>query len=51
MIAGEPEPFGPHSPGIRSVPCGKHLIFFAPIRATKAAPVILRIAHQRRYLG
>lgn len=36
--------------GMRSLPCGKHLIFFAPIEAAGGAPVILRIVHQSRYL-
>lgn len=37
-------------PGIRSLSCGQHLIFFAPIDAAGGRPVILRIVHQRRYL-
>lgn len=37
-------------PGMRSAPCGQHLIFFAPIKAAGGRPVILRIVHQRRYL-
>lgn len=36
--------------GMRSLPYGKHLIFFAPIAAADGQPVILRIVHQRRYL-
>lgn len=36
--------------GMRSVDCGKHVIFFAPIRAAAGAAVILRIVHQRRNL-
>lgn len=37
-------------PGMRSVLCGQHIIFFAPIAAAGGAPVILRILHQRRHL-
>ena len=37
-------------PGMRSLGCGRHLIFFAPIAAADGAPVILRIVHRRRYL-
>ena len=36
--------------GMRSLPCGQHLIFFAPVKAAGGRPVILRIVHQRRYL-
>lgn len=37
-------------PGMRSVTCGKHVIFFAPVAAAGGAPVILRIVHERRNL-
>ena len=36
--------------GVRSLVCGQHLIFFATTKASKGAPVVLRIVHQRRYL-
>ena len=36
--------------GLRSVNCGRHVIFFARIAAAGDAPVILRIVHQRRHM-
>lgn len=36
-------------PGMRSMTCGKHVIFFAPVAAAGGAPVILRIVHERRH--
>lgn len=36
--------------GMRSLDCGRHVIFFAPVAAAGGAPVILRIVHQRRNL-
>ena len=36
--------------GLRSVNCGRHVIFFARIVAAGDAPVILRIVHQRRHM-
>ncbi|WP_306046590.1 type II toxin-antitoxin system RelE/ParE family toxin [Nioella sp. MMSF_3534] len=47
LIGRSRELFGDN---MRSLPCGKHLIFFAPIEALNGAPVILRIVHQSRYL-
>lgn len=47
MIGRDRSLFGP---GIRSLPCGAHLIFFSPLEAAGGAPVILRIVHQKRYL-
>lgn len=38
------------APGMRSLVCGSHLVFFAPIKAAAGETVILRIVHQRRYL-
>ena len=35
--------------GLRSVNCGRHVIFFARVAAAGDAPVILRILHQRRH--
>src|SRR5680860_826871 len=37
-------------PSMRSLLYEKHLIFFAPVTAAGGEPVILRIAHQSRYL-
>lgn len=37
-------------PGMRSLNYGKHIIFYAPIKAAGDAVVVLRILHQRRYL-
>ncbi len=34
--------------GLRSVDCGRHVIFFARIAAAGGEPVILRIVHRRR---
>ncbi|MDE0059118.1 MAG: type II toxin-antitoxin system RelE/ParE family toxin [Defluviicoccus sp.] len=36
--------------GLRSVNCGRHVIFFARIAAAGGEPVVLRIVHQRRNL-
>ncbi len=36
--------------GLRSVNFEKHVIFFKPLNAAGGAPVILRIAHQRRHM-
>ena len=38
------------APGLRSLTCRQHLVFFARIAAAGDAPVILRIVHQRRNL-
>ena len=35
-------------PGMRSVNCRRHVIFFKQLDAADGAPVILRIVHQRR---
>ena len=35
-------------PGMRSVNCQRHVIFFKQLDAADGAPVILRIVHQRR---
>lgn len=37
-------------PGMRSLNCEKHVIFYQRLDAAKGAPVVLRIADQRRYL-
>ena len=36
--------------GLRSVNCGRHVIFFSRIAAADDKPVVIRIAHQRRNL-
>ena len=36
--------------GLRSVNCGRHVIFFAWITTAGNASVILRIVHQRRHM-
>ena len=36
--------------GLRSVSCGRQVIFFARIAAAGGAPVVLRIVHQRRHV-
>lgn len=36
-------------PGTRSLNCQKHVVFFM-LSEAEAAPVILRIVHQRRYM-
>jgi len=36
--------------GMRSVNCGRHIIFFSPVDAAGGKPVVLRILHQRRHL-
>ena len=41
---------GLFAPGMRSVNYGRHVIFFARIKAADNDPVILRIVHQRRNL-
>ena len=35
-------------PGMRSVNCKRHVIFFKQLDVADGAPVILRIVHQRR---
>lgn len=37
-------------PGMRSLNCEKHVIFYQRLDAAKGAPVVLRIVHQRRHL-
>lgn len=37
-------------PGMRSLNCEKHVIFYQRLDAAKGAPVILRIVHQKRHL-
>ena len=36
--------------GLRSVNCGRHVIFFARVATAGNSPVILRIVHQRRHM-
>ncbi len=36
--------------GMRSVNCGRHVIFFARIQALGNDPVILRTVHRRRHM-
>lgn len=38
-------------PGMRSISYGKHIIFYAPIKAAGGAVVVLRVLHQRRHLA
>lgn len=38
------------APRMRSVNCGKHIIFYMPTKAAGGAVVVLRILHQRRHL-
>lgn len=35
--------------GMRSLNCGKHVIFYQRLDAAQGAPVVLRIAHQKRH--
>lgn len=37
-------------PGMRSLNCEKHVIFYQRLDAAKGAPVVLRIVHQKRHL-
>ncbi len=37
-------------PGMRSVNCHRHVIFFQRLDAADGAPVVLRIVHGRRHL-
>lgn len=37
-------------PGMRSINCGKHVIFHKCLDALNGAPVILRIVHQRQHM-
>jgi toxin ParE1/3/4 len=37
-------------PGMRSLNCEKHVIFYQRLEAAKRAPVVLRIVHQKRHL-
>lgn len=37
-------------PGMRSLNCEKHIIFFQCLAAAKGKPVVLRIVHQKRHL-
>lgn len=37
-------------PGMRSINCEKHVIFYQRMDAAKNAPVVLRIIHQKRHL-
>ncbi len=53
QIASHPEAGRDRSlfaPGMRSINCGSHVIFYMPLAAAGGAPVVLRIVHQRRYL-
>lgn len=36
--------------GMRSVSCGRHVVFYKRISAADNAPVVLRIVHQQRNL-
>ncbi|WP_306045186.1 type II toxin-antitoxin system RelE/ParE family toxin [Nioella sp. MMSF_3534] len=50
-ITGDPDAGRDRSllvPGMRSVSCQRHVIFFKRLDATDGAAVILRIVHQRR---
>lgn len=38
------------APGMRSLNCEKHVIFYQRLDAAKGAPVVLRIVHQKRHL-
>lgn len=37
-------------PGMRSLNCEQHVIFYQRLDAANGAPVVLRIVHQRRHL-
>lgn len=37
-------------PGVRSLICEQHVIFYQRLDAAKGAPVVLRIVHQKRHL-
>ncbi|MFT3756221.1 MAG: type II toxin-antitoxin system RelE/ParE family toxin [Pseudoxanthomonas sp.] len=37
-------------PGMRSLNCEKHVIFYQSLEVAGGGPVILRVVHQRRYL-
>lgn len=37
-------------PGMRSLNCEKHVIFYQRLDVANGAPVVLRIVHQRRHL-
>ena len=37
-------------PGMRSLNCEKHVIFYQRLDAAKGEPVVLRIVHQKRHL-
>jgi toxin ParE1/3/4 len=37
-------------PGMRSLNCERHVIFYQRLDAAKGAPVVLRIVHQKRHL-
>lgn len=37
-------------PGMRSLNCERHVIFYQQLDAAKGAPVVLRIVHQKRHL-
>lgn len=37
-------------PGMRSLNCEKHVVFYQRLDAAQGAPVVLRIVHQRRHL-
>jgi toxin ParE1/3/4 len=52
-IANNPEAGRDRSlfvPGMRSLVCEKHVIFYRRLALANDAPVVLRILHQRRYL-
>ncbi|MEQ8404998.1 MAG: type II toxin-antitoxin system RelE/ParE family toxin [Oceanicaulis sp.] len=53
LIAAQPEQGRDRSlfaPGMRSINCGRHVIFYKRLEAAKGEPVVLRIVHQRRHL-
>jgi toxin ParE1/3/4 len=37
-------------PGMRSLNCERHVIFYQRLDAAQGAPVVLRIVHQKRHL-
>lgn len=53
LIAKNPEAGRDRSlfvPGLRSLNCEKHVIFYQRLDAANGAPVILRIVHRKRHL-
>jgi toxin ParE1/3/4 len=52
LIAKNPEAGRDRSlfvPGMRSLNCEKHVIFYQRLDAAQGAPVVLRIVHQKRH--